>query len=236
MASLERRARAGDRDSALNGGFCMAMDLNKTERKSLRRRAEPEPAWEIARLFPAQGYWSEEDYFVLDTNRLVELSDGFIEVLSMPTMEHQLIVMFLADAIRQFANSFTPKRGTTLVAPIPVRLWENTYREPDVVFMMAEHAARMTNDFWDRADLVVEVVSDKNRRHDINKKRREYAKARVPEYWIVDPGEGTITILFLKPRQKTYTKLRTFPQGTRAVSRLLDGFSVDVTAALSQRP
>ncbi len=214
----------------------MRTELKNTKRKSPHRGDEPEPAWEIARLFPAQGCWSEEDYFALDTNRLVELSDGFVEVLPMPTMVHQLIVLFLADAIRQFANSFSPKLGTTLVSPIPVRLWENKYREPDVVFMLAEHAARMTNDYWDAADLVMEVVSEKNRPHDVNKKRREYAKARIPEYWIVDPGEGTITVLILRPRQKNYTRLGKFTKGTRAISKLLDGFTIEVTEALSQKP
>ena len=214
----------------------MRTELKKTKRKSPRRRNEPEPAWEIARLFPAPGCWSEEDYFALDTNRLVEFSDGFVEVLPMPTMVHQLIVLFLADAIRQFANSFLPKLGTTLVAPIPVRLSANKYREPDVVYMLAEHAGRLANDCWDGADLVMEVVSEKNRPHDIHKKRREYANARIPEYWIVDPGVGTITVLVLKARQRTYTKLGTFPRGTRAASKLLDGFTVDVTTALSQKP
>jgi len=37
---------------------------------------EPEPAWEIATLFPPQGAWSEGDYLTLDTNRLVELGNG----------------------------------------------------------------------------------------------------------------------------------------------------------------
>jgi Uma2 family endonuclease len=213
----------------------MRTELKYTKRKS-PKRTEPEPAWEIARLFPAQGCWSEEDYFALDTNRFVEFSDGFVEVLPMPTMVHQLIVLCLAHAIRQFANSFTPKLGATLVPPIPVRLWANKYREPDVVFLLAEHAARITNDYWDGADRVMEVVSEKNRPHDIRKKRREYAQARIREYWVVDPGEGTITVLVLKAGQKTFSKLGTFPEGTRAASKLLGGFMVDVTQALSQQP
>lgn len=36
----------------------------------------PEPAWEVATLFPPQGDWNESDYLALATNRLVELSDG----------------------------------------------------------------------------------------------------------------------------------------------------------------
>ena len=40
-----------------------------------------EPAWDVALLFPTQGNWTEDDYLELDTNRLVEFSHGFVEVL-----------------------------------------------------------------------------------------------------------------------------------------------------------
>jgi hypothetical protein len=56
---------------------------------------QAEPAWEIATLFPAQGAWSEADYFLLPTNHLVEFSHGRVEVLPMPTQSRQLIVLFL---------------------------------------------------------------------------------------------------------------------------------------------
>ena len=34
------------------------------------------PAWDIARLFPEQGAWSEQDYLELNTNQLVEFSNA----------------------------------------------------------------------------------------------------------------------------------------------------------------
>jgi Uma2 family endonuclease len=102
--------------------------------------------------------------------------------------------------------------------------------------MLAEHASRIGNQYWDRADLIMEVVSDKNRPHDIKKKRIEYAKARIPEYWIVDPKKETITVLILKGKSKTYIEFGTISKGKRAASRLLPGFGVDVTEAMSQVP
>jgi len=56
------------------------MSLNVKDRPA----RESEPAWEIARLFPHQGHWSSFDYLDLarQTNNLVELADGRIEVLS----------------------------------------------------------------------------------------------------------------------------------------------------------
>lgn len=48
---------------------------------------------EILALLPEQGAWSEGDYLWLtnSTNRLVELDEGQIEMLPMPTELHQAI-------------------------------------------------------------------------------------------------------------------------------------------------
>ncbi len=65
-----------------------------------------EPAWDVARLYPAQGTWGEADYLdlVAQTNRLVELSGGNIEVLPMPTMTHQDIMLFLYELLKAFVS------------------------------------------------------------------------------------------------------------------------------------
>jgi Uma2 family endonuclease len=126
--------------------------------------------------------------------------------------------------------------GEVLFAPLKVRLRKGKLREPDLLFMKSEHAVRISNQYWKRPDLVVEIVSLKNRRHDLVTKRDEYAEAGIPEYWIVDPEEETITGLTLRSRQKTYVEHGVFAKGTRATSKLLPGFSVDVTTALTQKP
>jgi Uma2 family endonuclease len=183
-----------------------------------------EPAWEIARLFPNQGHWSEGDYLDLSGNRLVEFDDGFIEVLSMPTMVHQMIVLFLCDALRTFATA--GKLGSTLIAPFRVRLRPGKYREPDVMFMLARNAHRMSNEFWDGADLVMEVVSDDFRKHDLETKRLDYALAGIPEYWIVDPMLREITVLKLTGDH--YEVHGVFKEGNIATSLILPDFTTTV--------
>src|SRR5260370_37491099 len=91
-------------------------------------REIPEPAWDIAELFPLQGSWSEEEYLDLDSNRIVEFSDGSIEVPPMPTTSHQLMVLHLYVLL----NFFVSRRrlGTALVAALRVRLRPGTIREP----------------------------------------------------------------------------------------------------------
>lgn len=60
-----------------------------------------EPTWEIARLFPYQGEWSEEEYLALETHHLIEFDEGDLEVLPMPDIGHQRIVGFLVRHHRQ---------------------------------------------------------------------------------------------------------------------------------------
>lgn len=191
-----------------------------------------EPTWEVAKLFPNQGKWSVEEYLELNGNLLVEFSNGYLEVLSMPTTTHQLIVAWLYQRLLEFVTS--GNLGTPLFAPLRVRLWEGKFREPDVLFMLAAHGERIKEEFWEGADLVMEVVSSDDRRRDLDTKRREYAQAHIPEYWIVDPQQSTITVLRLDGDDR-YAVHGEFAAGTQATSLLLPGFSVDVRAAFAPR-
>ena len=107
-----------------------------------------EPAWDIARLFPPQGGWSEEEYLGLPGNHLTEFDHGRIEVLEMPSEFHQLLVAYLYRRLLEFVSASA--LGTVLFAPFPVKLWEGKLREPDVVFMRREHAKR-------RHDLLMDI-------------------------------------------------------------------------------
>jgi Uma2 family endonuclease len=126
--------------------------------------------------------------------------------------------------------------GTVVITGYKVRLRARKYREPDILFIKSTHQSGIKKQYCEKADLVIEVVSEKNRAHDIKKKRIEYATAGIPEYWIIDPEKKTITVLLLKSRQRIYAEFGTFREGDQAASKLLPGFTIDVTAALSQKP
>lgn len=191
-----------------------------------------DPDHQLERLIGNQGFVTEAEYLAFDGNRLIEYSDGWIEVLPMPTTSHQRTIAFLYAAFLAFT---TPGGlGEVLFAGIRVRIRTGKYREPDLVLMLTEHAHRVGEDYWDGADLVVEVVSPSNRRHDLEVKRHEYAEAGIPEYWLVDPQQVEIVVLTL--RDGAYHEHGRFRPGDIATSALLPGFEVDVAAALAARP
>lgn len=174
---------------------------------------EAEPAWEVALLFPAQGAWSEEDYLYLNTNRLVEFSNGHIEVLPMPSDRHQAIVGFLYVLLLNLAEIMG---GTVRIAPLRLRLRPGKIREPDVIFVATAADPRRQNAYWTGADLVIEVVSPDDPARDLVTKRSEYAQAGIPEYWIVDPQAETITVLRLE--ETSYVEHGVFRRGEIATS------------------
>ncbi|WP_182865830.1 Uma2 family endonuclease [Rhodopirellula sp. JC639] len=193
-----------------------------------------EPTWEIANLYPRQGAWSESDYLGLDAGRLVEYENGVLEILRMPTELHQAISLFLWLQLRNFIDTHRRMQGICLVAPLPIRLWDGKFREPDVMYMSAENRERRTPKFWEGADLVMEIVSESDPDRDWVEKRQDYSKAGIPEYWIVDPRDRSVTVLGLDNGGTGYDELsRTF-DGQSAASRLLADFAVDVSTVFDR--
>jgi len=179
----------------------------------------------MAHFHPLQGEWTEAEYLALTTNHLIEFSNGCLEFLPLPTLFHQAIVLFLYGQLNSFVRGHIP--GEVSAAPCRVRTIAGKYREPDILYVRPERVRdrhRPTNG----ADLLMEVVSGDadDRKRDLEEKRAEYEQARIPEYWIVDPQERTITVLILE--ETNYRIHGIFGVGSRATSAILPGFSVSV--------
>ncbi|MFN8517241.1 MAG: Uma2 family endonuclease [Thermomicrobiales bacterium] len=180
---------------------------------------------------PRQGEWGAEEYLWLTdhTNRLIEFTDGYIEVLPMPTIKHQLIIRFFLLA---FMAEVEPP-GRVIFAALRLYLNDTTYREPDLLLLLDAEDPRNQDRYWHGADLVLEVVSEDDPARDLVVKRREYARAGIPEYWIVNPLDETITVLAL--RDGTYAEHGVFRRGQRATSALLPTFAVSVSEVFDAR-
>jgi Uma2 family endonuclease len=182
-------------------------------------------ATEVAELWPRQREWTEASYFALpDTNRLVELSEGKLILLPHPTDTHQRVVGTLCRYFYAFID--VHNLGVVRFAPLPVRLWPDKIREPDILFVSHEHADRIAEQAYGPPDLVVEVISTSTRRTDRVEKFVEYARAGVSEYWLVDPEARSIEVFVLE--DDAYTLLIKAGSGEKAHSKLFEGFEVEV--------
>lgn len=178
-------------------------------------------------LQPLQGLWTEAQYLRLTASgrRLIEFTDGDLDLLPMPTDRHQVIVRHLFLSLFPQTAEFG---GTVLFAPLRLRIRAGKFREPDLVLLRDAGDPRRGNDFWTGADLVVEVVSPDDPDRDLRRKRADYAEARIPEYWIVNPIDETVTVLVLA--EDRYADHGVFHRGQRARSVCLPACSLDVTS------
>jgi Uma2 family endonuclease len=213
--------------STMKGSTPMAVDPLTLELKLVREADSLE-----LDLRPLQGLWTEQQYLRLtdQTNHLIEFVNGVIEVLPMPTDHHQVILLFLYDVLRGFLQR---TGGKVLVAPIRLQIQAGRFREPDILLVRDASDPRRENRYWLGADLVVEIVSPDDPERDTVAKRADYAEAGIPEYWIVNSQDETITVLQLL--EAAYTEYSLFRRGDVARSVLLDGLSVPVDDVLDAR-
>jgi len=88
--------------------------------------------------------------------------------------------------------------GRVLGRDFVTRLGDDGFT-PDVMFVRREHLARLRQMYLDGpADLVIEIVWPASAGQDRAVKRRAYATGGVPEYWVLDPYEGTAEFLTLE--------------------------------------
>ena len=140
------------------------------------------------------------------TDTLYELVQG--ELLPMPLgtglhgdISDFLNMQFQSEIVRLNHPWVARQMVIGLQSPRGYR-WD-TCRIPDVVVLPREqwHTLRQREAVITAGQtpplLVVEVVSPSTQTTDYRQKRAEYNVLEIPEYWIVDPLEGKITILIL---------------------------------------
>lgn len=134
-----------------------------------------------------------------------ELVDGKIIDMTEASPLHIDIIDFLIDLIKAYLSDqsldFVVRTGVGIEIPRTAR--PNNARDPDIVICQRQQwkAMRHLTKAIFLADnppaLAVEVVSPGNQTADTVDKRQEYALAKVPEYWIVNPVDGYVLVLVL---------------------------------------
>lgn len=151
---------------------------------------------------------SFEEYLTYNdgTDTRYELVDGELIPMSLGTGKHGAIAKFLErlfddESVKIGARWTAQKFSVGVRSPRGGR-WD-TSRIPDVTVLPIEQwKALFTREAVIELNepppvLVVEVVSESTKTADYRTKRSEYAVLNIPEYWIVDPLEETVTVCTL---------------------------------------
>lgn len=139
-------------------------------------------------------------------------------------MQHQRIMGFLYKLFGYFLEF--KLLGEVFLAGVPMKIPGQPGREPDLLLVLNEHRSRLKVNHVDgAADIVVEIVSPESATRDRVDKVAEYARAGVPEYWLVDPLLKAATVHVLGADGK-YVVAPLNAEG-ELVSRVLPGFRLN---------
>jgi len=141
-----------------------------------------------------------------DGNRY-EVIDGVLYMTTAPSFFHQWIVSRITRLLQEQIED--PGVGLVAFAPIGVLMPGCDPVQPDIVVISAQdrdiiHDRRING----VPALLVEVLSPTNPEKDTEIKRAAYARAGVPEYWIIRPANRDL-LLYTQPDPRMGTYLQT---------------------------
>ena len=187
-----------------------------------------EPVTEYGQLDPERlyTYW---DYLRWQFTERVELIRGRIFKMSpAPNRYHQEISMNLTGVLLPVLGRSTCKLFS---APFDVRLSipgavkDTTVVQPDLC-VVCNPDKLDTQGCNGAPDLVVEILSPENTRHDTKTKFGLYEQSGVKEYWIVDPKRKSVAVYSL--REAAFGSPEIFISGQIVQSPLFLAIQLDV--------
>ena len=129
-----------------------------------------------------------EVFKMLPEGTLAELINGQIYMSPTPTNLHQRIIRKLSIKLSDFVDK--NDLGEVFFAPLDIYLDENANAvQPDIIFISRDNPSQPLDDvpYEGIPDLLVEILSPSNNKHDLVTKKNLYEKFGVKEYWIIDP-------------------------------------------------
>jgi Uma2 family endonuclease len=139
-----------------------------------------------------------EEWGDLDEDIEGELVDGILEEEEMATFLHEIVVMWLAQALRAWVRQ---RHGYVAGSEAKIAVGPRRGRKPDLsVYLRGKAPALADTLVRTPPHIVVEVVSPRPRdaRRDRVEKINDYARTRIRYYWILDPQLRTLEILELE--------------------------------------
>jgi Uma2 family endonuclease len=167
-----------------------------------------------------------QDYLQLpEDGKRYEIMDGELYMTPAPATRHQIVVSRLIHLLMTYLE--VHPIGTALTAPTDVVLSDTDVVEPDVLLVLHDGKAGITEkNIQGPPDLVIEILSPGTAARDRDLKRKRYEHFGVREYWLVDPDANTLEILSLAQGRLQRSSLTARPGS--CTSPLLPDLTIDL--------
>ena len=133
------------------------------------------------------GEWvGEVDYEIIGGKK--------IYMVPTPNISHGIIAVRIASEFVNYIDEYNID-AFVLTSGVEVHLADGSQFRPDVSVVVRKPSDINKEKHIEGApDLVVEVLSESTKKNDVGKKKDDYEKYGVKEYWIVDPENRSVKV------------------------------------------
>lgn len=180
----------------------------------------------LRRSFTTEEYHRMGEAGILREDDRVELIEGEIVQMTPIGSRHAACVMRLNQLFSRHSG-----QGVLVNVQNPIQLGKYSEPQPDVTLL------RFRPDFYAESHprptevLLAVEVAETSAAYDREVKVLLYAKAAIPEVWLVDLTEGWVEV-YRQPSSQGYQDVRTFRRGEQVVSVALPDLPLAVNDVL----
>ena len=144
----------------------------------------------LVKTYTLQEFWDLPE--PADHSKL-ELIKGVLYMTPPPDFPHNEATTDLDELLRSEIQRCAYK-GKIYLPRTAIWVDEDTYLEPDLMYISDELKAQMKPRYWTRADIVVEIVSPSSALYDRRTKSDTYRAMGVREMWIIDTEKREVEV------------------------------------------
>lgn len=182
---------------------------------------------------PIEKYYTYADVLSWEEEINAEIIYGDLYMMSSPTSAHQTASMEFSVQIHNFLSD---KPCRIFAAPFDVRLFENdkddinnidTVVVPDISVICDKNKID-DNGCKGAPDFIIEILSPSTIRRDRFIKLNLYQRAKVREYWIADPVNGSVEV-YLPNESGNFVVSEIYTKKDIAKVTVLPGCEIDLS-------
>ncbi len=167
-----------------------------------------------------------------------ELINGVLYELEKPSARHQEVVNAIADQLQTFLEGKPAGMSCKPMRTYPFSRSDTPPGEIDTVvypdILVACEGLKTASERYSGApDMVMEILSPDTQRRDRMDKLKLYERAKVKEYWLVDPDAKTVQVYLLEG--ETYQLTEVYTAQNVAKVNVLPGCFVELSKVFSKK-
>lgn len=137
-----------------------------------------------------------EVFECLPEGTLCQLINDNLVMSPVPSDSHQNVLVKIFARLLHYVEE--QQLGEIRILPYDVYFNRKNIYQPDIIFIATENVKNIAdNGLHGTPDLVVEVLSPKTAKYDLEDKKDVYERYGVKEYWTVDPVSKQVSFFKL---------------------------------------